>query len=195
MLKTTALLLEELKNYANGPNKIKRMADSGELIPITKGLYETDKTVPGYYLAASIYGPSYLSFDFALSYYGLIPEAVYNFTSATFGKRKQKEFTNYFGTFTYRDIPKAVYPYGILLKEEKGYCYQIATPEKALCDKLYTVEPLYTLKALKAFLFEDLRIDEKEFAQLNKKDIFELAKIYGSTNIKLLAKYLGEKNE
>ena len=195
MLKTTALLLEELKNYSNGPNKIKRMADSGELIPITKGLYETDKTVPGYYLAASIYGPSYLSFDFALSYYGLIPEAVYNFTSATFGKRKQKEFTNYFGTFTYRDIPKAVYPYGILLKEEKGYCYQIATPEKTLCDKLYTVEPLYTLKALKAFLFEDLRIDEKEFAQLNKKDIFELAKLYGSTNIKLLAKYLGEKNE
>ena len=195
MLKTTALLLEELKNYANGPNTVKRMADRGELIPITKGLYETDKTVPGYYLAASIYGPSYLSFDFALSYYGLIPEAVYNFTSATFGKRRQKEFTNYFGTFTYRDIPKAVYPYGILLKEGKGYCYQIATPEKALCDKLYTVEPLYTLKALKAFLFEDLRIDEKEFAKLNKKDIFELAKLYGSTNIKLLAKYLGEKNE
>ena len=195
MLKTTALLIEELRNYANAPNKIKRMADRGELISITKGLYETDKNIPGYYVAASIYGPSYLSFDFALSYYGLIPEAVYSFTSATFDKHKRKEFKNYFGTFTYRDVPKAVYPYGILLKEENGYYYQIATPEKALCDKLYSVAPLYSLKILKAFLFEDLRIDETEFAKLNKEDIFELAGLYGSTNVKLLAKYLGGKNE
>lgn len=195
MLKTTTLLLEELRNYSNARAKIKRMADSGELIPLVRGLYETDKNIPGYCLAASICAPSYLSFDFALSYHGLIPEAVYSFTSATFDKRKKKTFKNYFGNFTYQDIPKEVYPYGILLKEENGYYFQVATPEKALCDKLYSVSPLYTLKALKVFLFEDIRIDETELEKLNQEDIFELAKLYGSVNVKLLSKYLRGKNE
>ena len=51
---------------------------------------ETDSTVSGHLLAASIYGPSYLSFEFALSWHGLIPEAVYNCTAATFGKKKRR---------------------------------------------------------------------------------------------------------
>lgn len=55
-------------------------------------MYETDSNTPGYLLAGSIYGPSYLSFDFALAYYDLIPERVVNYTSATFGKKKKKNF-------------------------------------------------------------------------------------------------------
>ena len=66
------------------------MIKKKEIIPIVKGFYETDSKIPGHYLASIIYGPSYLSFEFALSYYGLIPEAVYHFTSATFNKRRRK---------------------------------------------------------------------------------------------------------
>ena len=44
--------------------------------------YETDRNVPAYLLAGSIYGPSYISFEYALSRYGLIPEAVYAVTCA-----------------------------------------------------------------------------------------------------------------
>ena len=43
-----------------------------------------------------------------------------------------------FGVFTYRDVPIEAYSEEILLKEENVYSFQIATPEKALCDKLYT---------------------------------------------------------
>lgn len=60
------------------------MVKSGEYIQIVKGFYETDKSTADYLLAGSIYGPSYLSFEFALAFCGLIPEAVYTFTSATF---------------------------------------------------------------------------------------------------------------
>lgn len=90
MIKTYAMLLNELIRYASPADKIARMVQEGKLILIVKGLYETDKTVSGYLLAGSIYGPSYLSFEYALSYHGLIPEAVYVMTCATFEKKKKE---------------------------------------------------------------------------------------------------------
>ena len=95
MIKTTKILLEELSNYANPYSKIKQLVKEQKLIPIIKGIYETDKNISGHYLSSVICGPSYLFFEFALSYYGLIPEAVYTFTSATFMKRKTKEYKTF----------------------------------------------------------------------------------------------------
>ena len=80
------MLLDELHSYRNPRDKLARMVQNKECIPIIQGLYETDSSTPGYRLANCICTPSYLSFEFALSYHGLIPEAVYNFTSATFEK-------------------------------------------------------------------------------------------------------------
>jgi len=190
MIKTYNTLLNELHNYRAPNNKISRMVKTGSVTPITKGLYETDKTIPGYLLANIIYGPSYLSFDFALSYYGLIPEAVYTFTSATFEKKKEKIYNNHFGTFTYRDVPSSAYPYGIRLISEGHYSFAIATPEKALCDKLYIESPVKNKKELIELLFTDLRIDETEFQQLDKEVLCNLAGLYKSTNLKLLRKLL-----
>lgn len=39
-----------------------RLVNDGELIKLTKGLYKTNKGIPGYYVANAIYGRSYLSF-------------------------------------------------------------------------------------------------------------------------------------
>jgi hypothetical protein len=190
MIKTSSILLNEYKHYLNPKDKIRRLSLNGELIPIVRGFYETDKSTPGYYLASTICGPSYLSFNFALAHYGLIPEAVYEFTSATFGKNKSKIFKNYFGVYSYRDIPMAVYPYGIKIIEEKGYVYQIATPEKALCDKLYTISPIKNQRELEKWIFDDMRIDEIAFNGLNKEDIISICNLYHSTNLNLLEKYL-----
>ena len=90
MIKTTAMLLEELSEYGSPKSKLSRMAKSGEYFPITKGIYETDRHTPAYLLAGSIYGPSYISFEYALSFYGMIPEAVYTVTSATFEKKRKR---------------------------------------------------------------------------------------------------------
>ena len=70
------MLLQEYRSYANPAAKIARMVKSGKLTPIIRGLYETDASVPGYCLSGVIYGPSCLSFEFALSWHNLIPEAV-----------------------------------------------------------------------------------------------------------------------
>ena len=163
MVFTTDKIKTQLKNYSNKNTKISREVKKGNLIKIKNGLYENSSNTEGYLLAGTIYGPSYLSFDFALSFYSLIPEKVTVYTSATFNKKKKKIYTNNFGTFLYRDVPNSVYPLGIMLIEDGEYSYQIATPEKALCDKLYTLQPIKNMEELKNVLFNDLRIDVYEF--------------------------------
>ena len=86
-----------------------------------------------------------------------------------------------------------MYPLGVEIKVEGGYFYQIASPEKALCDKLYSLLPVYSVKALKELLFDDLRIDEAAFFALQKDDISQLAPLYRATNLKLLAKFMEGK--
>ena len=190
IIKTTAILLEELKQYANPASKLFRMVKNGQYIQIVKGLYETDPTTPGYLLAGSIYGPSYLSFEFALAYHSMIPEAVYTFTSATYDKKKKKKYETPFGTFTYRDVPAEAYSLGVLIVREGDYSYQIATPEKALCDTLYTKNPVANQKELQSLLVEDMRIDEMEFSKLKLEDILLLEQRYRSTNVQKLCKLM-----
>ena len=191
MILTFDSLALQFKDYTDVKGKIRREVQSGRLTQITRGLYETDARADGKYLAGAIYGPSYLSFDYVLSMCSLIPEAIFQtYTSATFRKGKAKQYDNAFGVFTYRDVPAAVYHFGVEIREENGYSYQIATPEKALCDKLYTISPVGSVKAMRALLFEDLRVDENDFWQLNLEDIKQLAPLYKSTNHKYLAKLI-----
>ena len=190
MIITNSIAKKNLENYSNKDTKLSRDVRDGKLIKIVNGLYETDPNTPGYLLAGSIYGPSYISFEYALAFYNLIPERVNTITCATFDKKRKKQFNNYFGTFTYRDVPKDAYPEEIILKEENNYSYQIATPEKALCDKLYTLKPLSNYSNLEKMLFDDLRIDTLEFSKLNIEKIEKLSNLYHSTNIKLLYKYM-----
>ncbi|MDX9948714.1 MAG: hypothetical protein RBS38_15240 [Bacteroidales bacterium] len=193
MIVTTAMLMDNLKEYKAPANKIARMVENKEIVPIVRGLYETDPDTAGHLLAASIYAPSYLSFDYALSYHNLIPEAVYNYTSATYDKKKKKMYTNHFGTYLFRDIPKKAYPIGISLVHEGSYSFLIATAEKALCDKIYTLSPVSSQKSIVELLFENLRIDEAEFDILDHEKMIQYAKLYQTTNHKLLIKLLRRK--
>ena len=190
MILTHEILKNSLHDYSNKNNKISRDIRDEKLFKIVTGLYETNPNTPGYLLAGSIYGPSYISFEYALSYYGLIPEKVTTITCATRDKKKKKIFTTQFGIFTYRAIPSMVYFEEVILKVENNYSYQIATPEKALCDKLYTLKPLNNYENLENMLFYDLRIDREEFNKLSIVKIENLSNLYGSRNVKLLAKYM-----
>ena len=182
--------MDELKNYRNPAMKITNMVKNGELTRVMRGLYETDPQIPGYLLAASIYGPSYLSFEYALAHHGLIPEVVHQFTSASFDKKRTKRFETPFGIFNYRDVPESAFPYGVLMMVENGYSYRLAAPEKALCDELYKFSPCANLTELEQLLFENLRIDRQEFLDLNLTDMDELATLYHTKNHKLLRSWI-----
>ncbi|QLY40610.1 hypothetical protein HF295_07035 [Hujiaoplasma nucleasis] len=190
MIVTTLNLKEKYKDYTDINGKIKRDIDNGFLFPLIRGIYETDESVPGFLLAAYIYGPSYLSFEYALSFHNIIPERVVVYTNATFNKRKSKSYQNKFGLYTYRDVPNAAFPFSVKAHEENGYAYFMASPEKALCDLLYTRKPVTSLKDLKMLLFEDLRINKDMFEQLNFDEILFLSDKYISNNMKLFRKYI-----
>ena len=190
MIITSDIAKSNLVNFSNKDTKLSRDVKNGKLIKIVNGLYETDSNTSPYLLAGSIYGPSYISFEYALSFYGFIPEKVTIVTSATFNKKKKKIFNTSFGTFTYRDVPQTAYPEEIILKEENGYSYQIASKEKAICDKLYTLKPIKNLDNLRKLLFDDLRIDKDIFESLDIEKIEKLSNLYHSTNVSLLAKYM-----
>ena len=96
--------------------------------------------------------------------------------------------------FTFRDIPKDAYPYGILFQEEDGYGYFIASPEKAICDQLYKMPPISNQKEVERLLFENLRIYESEFKNLNVEDMIDLSSKYHSANLKLFASWLKRRN-
>ena len=191
MLVSFDALAQQFAGYTDVKGKIRREVQGGKLMQVARGLYETDARPDGKYLAGAIYGPSYLSFDYALSVHAPVYDT---YTSATFRKGKTKRYENAFGTFLYRDVPAAVSPLGMEIKVEGGgYSYQIASPEKALCDKLYSLSPVYSVRALKELLFDDLRIDEAAFFALHKDDILQFAPLYRVANLKLLAKFMEGK--
>ena len=146
MVISTTELLNLYKDYKVPAMKIKREIEKGKYIYLNRGLYETDKNVPGYLLAGYIKSPSYLSFEYALSYYGLIPESVYVYTSATTCQRHTYYYENKFGRYSYQDIPKTAFGYDVLYYEADGYSYMIASKEKAICDYLAIREPLKNKK-------------------------------------------------
>ena len=119
MLKTSYQIINELSAAYHAPrNKLQSLERQQKLFKVVRGLYETERSVPPLFLSAAIYGPSYISFETALSFWDLIPEKVTAITSATFAKNKSKCFDTQFGRFLYRDIPKSAFPYEVYIKSD-----------------------------------------------------------------------------
>ena len=190
MVITTSMLKQKYSDYANPLDKIKRDTDNGLLFRLNRGLYETNGNVNPHLLASSILSPSYLSFDWALSYYGLIPEKVFSITSASLNVRKNKTFINSFGRYEYSDISASVFSESLVYLQEGDYIVKIATKEKAICDSLCKWRSVRNINDLKELLFIDKRIDKDEFLTCDFKLILRLAPLYKKTNLDLLIKLI-----
>ena len=195
MVKTASEIIRELSHGYNAPkNRLALLEKKGIYHKVVRGLYETEENVSPILLGALIFGPSYISFESALSYWNLIPEKVLSVTMATTRKGKTKTFSTPFGSFMYRDVPAAVFPFEVFIKTENERNYLIAGREKAMCDVLYRERPLGSVRELKQFLFANMRIEEDDFFSLDFNILQELCPLYKSTNHKLLLK-LVEKSK
>lgn len=190
MIKTTKILQNELACYSDPKNKIARMVNDGQLTRIVNGLYETNSSADPLCLAASICGPSYISFETALSYYGLIPESAKAITSASFEKEKNKHYSTPFGEFLFQDVSSSAFPFEIDTKVSGDYAYRIATPEKALCDLLSKRAPAANERELRVLLFEDLRLDPQQLLELDADKVEKLSYLYKSRNVKRFSKLI-----
>jgi phage terminase large subunit-like protein len=186
-IKTHAAVMDELSGYASPRARITRLLRAGKLIQLRRGLFVDDATVSRRCIAPALYGPSYISFQYALSAAGLIPDRAPVITSASFNKNKDKVFRTPLGEFRYYYLPPAVYPYGITMEEEDGMSYLIASPEKALCDMVYKTPGIATLAGMNALLLEDWRMDRDDLFKLDRDFIQWIAPEYRRKSLRTLA--------
>jgi len=188
MIITSLSVMDSLKNYASPKARLTRLLKAGKLIQVRRGLYVDEKNISPRVLAPLIYGPSYISFQYALAFHGLIPEKVEIVTSASFNKNKSKIYRTPLGEYRYYYVPPAVYPYGLSLIEENGYTFLIASAEKALCDALYRVTSITKISDLETVLFEDWRMEPEDIESLNVDFIMKITPRYGRRSLLFLRK-------
>lgn len=135
------------------------------------------------YLANLLHGPSYVSLEYALHHYSLLPERVTEITSVT--PVRSKRYQTPIGCFSYRHIPLSCFVSGMdIISDEVGISCLIAAPEKALVDKIQTDPQLRTRKDMDLYPLEDLRINPSDLAQMRLKKVKEYCKIFGSDKSK-----------
>lgn len=87
------------------------------------------------FIANCLYTPSYVSLEYALFHYGMIPETVHEVTSVS--TAKTTSFENHFGAFGYSTVKKELFFGYVQGKDEYALPVLIACPEKALLDFIY----------------------------------------------------------
>ena len=124
-------ILTNLSDYKSPKDKVSKLEKSGDLIRLKKGLYLISPTLSKQALsieliANHLYGPSYISYESALSFYGLIPERVYSVKSAT--SKRSKKYLTPIGNYEYITVPEHYFSIGL----NAIYCLSAAQFNTAL---------------------------------------------------------------
>ena len=161
--------------------RLNEWQDKGYIRKVIRGYYVftdapcDEKTL--FEIANRIYAPSYVQFEMALSYYGLIPESVYGVTSVS--TRKTIQFKTSIGSFIYRTIRPKLY-FGFDLIENNKKMFKLASPEKALLDLFYIKTELRDTAS-----FESLRINrERFFKTMDRARIDSYLGIFGQISLR-----------
>lgn len=182
---TISSILSNL-GYTRINDKIAQLIRHKILIPIKRGLYiymplNNKNLLTTEIIANILLGPSYISLDYALSYYNAIPERVYEITSIT--TKRSKKFKTPCGVFSFKQIKKELFNIGLFIKNSHNATYIIASKEKALCDKIFFTKDieLRNKNTMLKFLEDDLRLDVDEFKDADLtifESYFHISKSY-----------------
>jgi hypothetical protein len=165
-------VIDCLKGYKNPRVKLHHLLKIKALIRVKRGVYIfgerfARKPYSSEVLANMMYGPSYVSLEWACQYHRLIPEKVTTVTSVT--TQRSRQFQTPLGLFTYDHLPLRAFPTGInLIKFSDTQQALIATKEKALADLLILRRGAFSSKKhFKEILLEDLRVEEEDLERLD----------------------------
>ena len=142
-------------------NKLAALEKSGAIIRVKKNLYVVAQGLISRELVANhLYGPSYLSLQSALAYYGMIPERVYSVLSMTL--KRSKTYRTPLGEFSYQTVNASYFHLGSNQEPvAQSYTFLLASPTKAICDMIVGTPNLriQSVSALRDYLFADMRLD------------------------------------
>ena len=192
-------LMHVLAEYRKPRDAVSSLLQKKQIIRVRKGLYVFGalwrrQHISHEMLAGLVFGPSVLSLNYALAWYGLIPEWVDMLTSVTSGRSRQ--FKTPLGIFSYTHLSGNRFTYGVALQKSDTGNWLITEPIKALADKVWTDKRFQpTSPASYAdYLFEDLRIDEVALAgYLDKFDMDNLVLTYSARKVTWLADFLQKR--
>jgi hypothetical protein len=172
-------------------NQITRWQKRGLLVKLKKGMYllnEHDRKLnpSRLFLANQMYVPSYVSLEYALYHYGLIPERVVEVTSVT--TKKTLYISNPEGKFTYHHVTVPAFRGFRIIRDENGLGVFIAEPEKAVLDFLYFNLALRTkgVEIATDIFTESYRFQDVDM--LNEQRLLELAVKYNNAKLNVIAK-------
>ena len=184
-----ATLAAYFPEYRCKYNKISALEKEKTLLRLKQGLYVPTSQVSGQLLsegliANHLYGPSYVSMQYALRYYGLIPEQVHTVSSIT--TKRSRIFQNSLARFEYVHVEESVFHIGVRMeKTANGSSFLIASPEKALCDLIADISYLnlrYRNEIL-IWLEDDIRFDMDELFRFDKSILREYAMVGKKKNM------------
>lgn len=173
-------------------DKISTLIAEGKVIRLKKGLYVfgekwRSSPIDLKVVANILYGPSCISFEYALAHYGLIAERPHVISSLTIGD--SKVYKTPIGQFEYRAIKPEKFKIGIeYINGEKDSGYFIASKEKALADFVYRTPKIRTLEQLRFFLFEETRLDESMFRLFDFDKLKKISEAYNKKSVTMLGK-------
>ena len=106
-------------------------------IKLRNGLYCLSSNTPSSFVIANkLYQPSYISLEAALSFYGILPETIYEITSVS--TRTTRRFKALEKEFSYTKFKSTLFT-GYVFYENDQEKFLIAEPEKALLDYFYLI--------------------------------------------------------
>ena len=175
------ILSRDMVNLVKDPqalrNQLSRWQKKGLLIGLRKGMYllnaqDRKADIDPNVIANRLYEPSYLSLEYALNFYGLIPERVTDMTSVT--TKKTMRLKNECGQFIYQHIKPGAFR-GFKKVGEGRNSFFMAEPEKAVVDFLYLHLSQFGANA-REVLEQSYRFQNIE--ELNVKRLIELGKLF-----------------
>ena len=187
--KTSLIIDSQDINLTSNPKYLRRQFSEWKkkkwLIELRKGMYVINdlyfkEKISPLFIANKIYSPSYISLEYALSEYELIPETANTITSVT--TRKTAKFENQIGSFNYTKIKNELF-FGYEARNSQNILY--ATKEKALLDFIYINMSLFkeSLDDFYHYRFQNL-----ESISWNKLNSF--LRKYTSSKLKRIIKLL-----
>lgn len=170
-----------VKNYSSARSNISRYLKLGIMQKACKGLYFlADNSPHEFEIANKAYQPSYISFETAMSFYGIIPETIYEVMSATLRTTRTFNVNNI--QYSYSKIKKNCFN-GYKPIKIKNATILIAEPEKALVDYLYLV----------ALGKRRLAYERIDLSKIKKTKLLSYAKQFEKKKIKEIINNLYDK--
>lgn len=184
---------------------IKRLTKQKLITPLKKGFYVSSyyqdtmlrdpeqSELYWAYLANVLRSPSYVSLEYVLAKYSIIPESVFSLTSVTL--KSSRVYTSQKAAFVYQNIKRELYGgYRLLVFGGNGLLVKMARPCKALFDFLY-LKKFASNQEMREYALTEGRINWGILSKRSQVDFFKLAVKSGSPKMRQITAWLKQEGK